>query len=387
MSVVKGVAAAVLSMLAVSASAASAPRRHRVFWDAALGPLYSDNVYRDSSREGDLGYDARLRVGVRSRFSPRTFSQVHYDLDHFAFPDADVENRTEHGLHGLLRHRFGESLTLEGKAGLRQSRYPTIPVYDSTLWFGQAALKRYLTSRTTLEGGLAYESRSYSQYDLDYGGVGWFATLARDLGQRTFAEVSAALRSDGYSERRVQDPAAGAVDDGLREDRDWLAGVRVVRDLSVVLQLDAAYEYGRLSSNGDSLDFGPFQSALTDFPGDERLIGDFYSHRRHELRARVRRLIRRGSSVTVAARFQDRAYRARPAKDEQDQFLSPPELRHDRGLLLSATVDLPVPVLARRASFGHFGLRFRFSREMNHSNEALYDYGRTVAAFSLTSWF
>jgi hypothetical protein len=380
-----GAAAVLWSSLAVPLAGAPAAPRHRPFWDVDLGPVYSSNVYRDSSQEADLGSDLRLRVGLRSRFSPHTFTQVHYDLDRLSFPDADVENRTDHAFHALLRQRFGESLSLETKAGLRFSRYPTVPVYNSSFGFGQAALKGYLDSRMTLEGGLSYEKRSYPDYDLDYGGVGLFATLSRDLGRRTFGELSAATRGDDYSERHVQDPALAAEGAGLRHDRDWLAGVRVVRDLSLVLQLDAAYEYGHLNSNGDSLDFGPFQSQTTDTPGDERLLGDFYSHRRHELRARLRRLIRRGSSVTLLARYRDRAYRDRPAKDAADQFL--PEMRRDRGLLMSAVVDVPVPLLARRAAFGHFGLRLRASREINHSNEALYHYSNTLAGFSLTSWF
>jgi hypothetical protein len=385
---VRGAAAVILVSMPVLAAGAQPAPRHRVFWDASLGPVYTDNVYRDSSAESDLGHEVRLRLGLRSRHSPRTFSQLHYDLDLLAFPDADVENRTDHAFGALLRHRLGDSLTLETKAGLRFAKYPQVPVFDSVTWFGQAALKHYLTTRTTLEGGFGYEKRSYADFDLDYGGAGLFATLSHDMGRRTFAELSAALRNDDYSERVLREPApAGDTAAALRTDRDWLVGARVVRDLSLVLKLDASYQYGRLTSNGDSLDFGPFQSQLTDFPGDERLIGDFYSHRRHELSARLRRLIRRGSSVTLAARYQDRAYRDRPAKNAEDEFLTPPELRHDRGLLVTVILDVPIPVLARRASFGHFGLRLRLAREVNHSNEALYDYDSNLAALSVTSWF
>jgi hypothetical protein len=385
---VRGAAAVVLVSIPVLGAGAQPAPRHRVFWDASLGPVLTDNVYRDSSAESDRGYDVRLRVGLRSRHSPRTFSQLHYDLDLLAFPDADVENRTDHAFAALLRHRLGDSLTLETRAGLRFAKYPQVAVFDSVIGFGQAALKQYLTSRTTLEGGLGYEKRTYADFDLDYGGVGLFATLSHDMGRRTFAELSAAFRNDDYTERLLRDPAAADDTTGaLRRDRDWLVGARVVRDLSLVLKLDAGYQYGRLSSNGDSLDFGPFQSQLTDFPGDERLLGDFYSHRRHELSARLRWLIRRGSSLNLAARYQDRAYHDRPAKNAQDEFLTPEELRHDRGLLVTATLDVPIPVLARRASFGHFGLRLRLSRELNHSNEALYDYHSNLAALSITSWF
>jgi hypothetical protein len=251
---VQGAAAVILvSMPVLAAGAQPAPApRHRVFWDASLGPVYTDNVYRDSSAESDRGHDVRLRVGLRSRHSARTFSQVHYDLDLLAFPDADVENRTDHGFGALLRHRLGESLSLETKAGLRFTKYPQVAVFDSVTWFGQVALKRYLTTRTTLEGGLGYEKKSYADFDLDYGGAGLFATLSHDMGRRTFAELSAAFRNDDYSERLLRDPGlAGDTGDGLRTDRDWLVGARVVRDLSLVLKLDASYQYGRLNSNGD----------------------------------------------------------------------------------------------------------------------------------------
>jgi len=379
--------AAALWAASPAAGASPAPR-HRAFWDVSLGPVRSTNVYRDSSEEADTGYDLRARVGLRSRFSPRTFAQLHYDLDALSFGTANVENRRDHAFAGLVRHRLSDPLTLEGKAGLRLSRFPNVAAFDSTTAYGQAALKGYLTTRTTLEGGLAYEATSYPDYDLDNHSVGVFGTLARDFGRRTFGELSMAFRSEDYSERLLRDPTStDAPDDPRRRDHDWFAGARVVRDFSLVLQLEAAYQYGRLSSNGDSLDFGPFQSALADVPGDERLVSDFYSHRRHEIRARLRRLIRRGSSVTLAARFQDRAYFGRLARDADEQFLSPEEKRHDRALLVSATVDVPIPVLARRARFGHFGLRLRLAREMNQSNEALYDYGSTVAALSFTSWF
>ena len=382
------VCAAVLALAVPALSAPAAPRRHRAFWDISVGPVITTNVYRDRSDEGDLGYDGRVRLGLRSRYSARTFSQLQYLLDTVSFPEVDVENRADHGLEGLFRHRLSDPLTLETKAGVRWSRYPNVTDFNNTTLFGQAALKGYLTSRTTLEGGLAYEKKSYPDFDLDYGGVGLFGTLAHDFGRRTFGELSGAYRNEDYSERQLLNGGQpDAADEAPRSDRDWLVGARVVRDLSLTLQLEALYQYGRVSSNGDSLDFGPFQSPLVDVPGDERLIVDYYSHRRHELGARLRKLIRRGSSVTVAARYQDRSYLGRLARDEEERFLSPEETRRDRGIVLSAILDIPFPLLARRVSFGHFGLRLRLSRELNHSNEALYDYGNSVASVTFTSWF
>ena len=367
--------------------AEAAGARPRVFWEAALGPVYSDNVYRDRSDEADAGYDVRLRGGVRYRPSAKTFTELHYDLDALTFASASVENRAEHAFEGLLRRRVREALTVEMRAGLRLSRYPNVPTFDSTTVFGRAAAKSYLDPRTTLEGGGSYEKKSFPEYDLDYGGVGLQATLARDLGRRTFGELSASFRNEDYSERGLDPSRAVQPGEDLRVDRDWLVGARVVRDLSLVLQLQGSYQYGRLSSNGASLDFGPFQSQLTDVPGDDRLLNNYYTHRRHELSAHVRKLIRRGSSVFLGARYQDRVYPGRLAKDENDQFRSPEQLRHDHGLLLWSRLDVPFPVLPRRAAFGHFGLRLRLSHEINASNEALYDYGNTVVAFSLTSWF
>ena len=375
-------------LLAAQLAAAAEPARPRprFFYDAALGPIVSTNVYRDRSDEGDVGYDARLRAGVRYRLSPRTFTQVHYDLDAQTFFSADVENRAEHGFEGLVRHRVQEALTLEMRGGLRLSRYPNVPTFDSSTGFARAAAKRYLDTRTTVEGGLSYEKKSYPEYDLDYGGVGLHATFARDLGRHLFGELSASFRNHRYSERPL-DPSRALPGSDRRADRDWLVGARVVRDVKPTLQLEGAYQYGRLSSNGATLDFGPFQSQVSDAPGDDRLLSNYYTHRRHELSTRVRKLIRRGTSATLGARYQDRVYPGRPAKDENDEFRSPEQTRHDHAFLLWSRLDLPFPLLPKRAAFGHFGLRFRLSQEVNASNEALYDYHGTVFAISLTSWF
>jgi hypothetical protein len=174
----------------------------------------------------------------------------------------------------------------------------------------------------------------------------------------------------------------------LRRENDWLLTARVVRDLSTTLKLSAGYEFGRLGSNGDFVDFGPFQSQLqNDLGSDDRIVGDYYSHRRHELHARLRKLVRKGLYVAASARYRDRAYSGRFAKDALDQFLVPAELRHDRVWQLSATVDLPIPHVSQKVDFGHFGLRLRVFHESSRSNEALYDFGHNSVTLSLTSWF
>lgn len=376
-------------LVAAVAPAAERPAaRHRAFWEASLGPVWSDNVYRDRSQEGGAGYDLGLRLGLRSRHSPRTFSELRYELDAGGFRRANIENRTDHGLAGLFRRRLGEGLSVELQLGARWSRFPNVPVFDSRAYLAQVGLRGYLASRTTLEGGLTLDSRSYPSYDLDNRSVGLFAKLGHELGRRTTAELVTVLERTRYSERRVlaasePDQLAGE----LRRDRDWLAGVRLVRDVRTTLRLELGYEHGRQGANGDFMDFGPFQSEeLNDIPGDERIVGDYYSHRRHELRLRARKLVRRGLYLTFACRYQDRAYEGRLAKDEQERFLVPDELRHDRGLLLSAVADLPLPGLPRSARFGHFGLRVRAVRQVHRSNDALYDYGHTALALALTSW-
>lgn len=371
--------AATLAALPRSASCEPSPPHHRAFWDAALGPILSSNVYRDSTAERDTGYEARLRLGLRSRHSSRTFSQVDYDFDTTVFPQAHDENRIDHAFAALARHRLHSRFAIELKTGLRLARYPHLSTFDNTSGAGQLSLKSYLDSRTTLEGGAGYEKKGYPDYDLDYGGAGLFTTLTRDFGRRTFGELSATFRRDAYTERLVTDAAVAGTGDAsaLRRDRDWLAGGRVVRDLTLVLRLEAGYQYGHLASNGDS---------LAVLPGEERLLGDYYSHRRHDLSARLRKLLRRGSSITAGVRYRDRAYRARLARDEDGAFREPQQLRHDRQVLVSAYWDFPVPRLGGRAAFGHFGLRLRASYERNHSNEALYDYSAGILSLSFTSW-
>ena len=370
--------AATLAALPSSASAESSPPRHRAFWDAALGPILSGNVYRDSTAERDTGYEARLRVGLRSRHSSRTLSQIDYDFDTTAFPHAHDENRLDHAFAALVRHRLHSRFSMEVKTGLRLSRYPHLGTFDNASGAGQASLKGYLDARTTLEGGVGYEKKDYPDYDLDYGGPGLFSTLTRDFGRRTFGELTAAVRRDSYTERLVTNEAASAGEGStLRRDRDWLAGGRAVRDLTLVMRLEAGYQYGHLASNGDS---------LAVLPGEERLLGDYYSHRRHDLSARVRKLLRRGSSLTAGVRYRDRAYRARLARDAEGVFRQPEQLRHDRQILVSVYWDFPVPRLGGRAAFGHFGLRLRASYERNHSNEALYDYRAGIVSLSFTSW-
>lgn len=361
------------------------PPRYRAFWDAALGGVLSDNVYRDRSQEEAGGYDVRLRAGVRKRYSRRTFAQIHYELDALGYRGANLENRADHGLEGLFRRQLSDPATLELRGGGQISRFPSIPVYDSRAAYAQASVKTYLARRTTLEGGLDVHGRSYPDYDLDHTGVRLFATLAQELNRRTSAELGAVFRDDGYSERRVRGDDSTA--DVFRGDRDWLASLRLVHDRSLVLRFDGGYRYGRLRSTGGSLETGPLDPTGSEAGITERLPGDDYSHRRHEGWVRVRRLIRRGSAVSVVGRYQDRAYDGRVARDADGQLLVPEQTRRDRNLWLSATWDHPVPGLPRRLDRGHVGFRVRLSREMNSSNEALYDYGSTSLGLALTTWF
>jgi hypothetical protein len=375
-------AALLLGGAPLSGGAEPVPARHRLFGDLALGGAASDNVYADRGQAGDSGFEIDLKTGLRSRFSPRTFSQIHYGLDTTQFLDATLENRVDHTLKGLVRHRLGDSLTIELRAGGRLTRFPEIDVFNSSTVSGQASARKYVAARTTLEGGLNLETKSYSQYDLDYGGVGFFAVLGHELGRRTSGEASLAFQRNGYSERRASE--AG----DLRSERNWLLGLRVHHDRSATLKLEGAYELAKLSSNGDFVDFGPFQSRFLDtIAGDERVIGDYYSHRRHELSVRARKLIRKGLYAALRARYIDRAYDGRLAKDANEEFLVPEQERHDHILQLSAILDAPLPVVGPRARWANLGVRLKLAHETASSNEALYDFSQNQVTLSLTSWF
>jgi hypothetical protein len=367
----------------------AAPARHHVFWDAAFGPAVTDNAYADRSEVGDTGLDVDLQVGLRSRFSSRTFSQLSYGFATTSFRTANVENHLDHAFAGLLRRRLGESLTLELDGAAKLERYPNITVFDNTTFGGQASLKKYLTARTTLTAGMNLEDRSYPDYDLDYHGLGAFASLGHELNRRTYGELAGAWQHNNYSERHVTTSLTAPPGTGpLRREDDWRLAARVSHDLSSTLKLDGAYEFERLSSNGDYVDLGPFQSTdVNTIPNDDRIVGDYYSHRRHEVTLRLRKLVRKGFYVGLLARYRDRAYTGRLAKNADDEFLVPPELRHDHIWQLATTADLPLSHLSKATDAAHLGLRLRLFHETSDSNEALYDYRRNVLTLSLTSWF
>jgi hypothetical protein len=370
-------------------AAPAAPSRHHIFWDAALGAAATDNAYADSSEVGDTGVDVDLLVGLRSRFSSRTFSQLSYAFDTTSFPTADVENHLDHAFAGLFRRRLGESLTLQLDAAAKVERYPNITVFDNTTFSGQGSLKKYLAARTTLTAGMNVEDKSYPDYDLDYRGLGAFANLGHELNRRTYGELAGAWQHNNYSERHVTTSLTAPPGSGpLRYENDWRLAARVSRDLSSTLKLDGAYEFERLSSNGDYVDLGPSQSAdVNTIPNDDRIVGDYYSHRRHEVTLRLRKLVRKGFYVGVLGRYRDRAYTGRLAKNAADEFLVPPELRHDHIWQAAATADLPLAHLSTATDAAHLGLRLRLFHETSDSNEALYDYRRNVLTLSLTSWF
>jgi hypothetical protein len=367
-------AVAALGVLSGPATeAASSPARHHVFWEAAAGPIFSDNVYRDSSQEQDTGYDVHLHAGLRSRHSSRLSTQLGYDLDVLAFPTANIENRVDHAFDAVGRRRLGERLVLELQSGFHVSRYPHFAIFDNTDGAARLSLRSPIAKHMTIESGVDFETRSYPDYDLDYHGPGVFAGLSRDFG-RTFGEVAGAFRHDAYSERRLVD----AVDDGARRrDDDWHIGARVVHDLTLVVRLELQYELGRIQSNGD---------AVAGLPDEEQVLGDYYSHHRQEISARLRALIRRGSSITTAVRYRGRHYRARLARDAAGAIRVPEELRHDGGCFVAVAWDFPVPKLSASPSLGHLGLRLRYVFEINRSNEALYDYEGGAFSVAVTSW-
>jgi hypothetical protein len=276
-------------------------------------------------------------------------------------------------------------LSGELTAMIQLSRLPNMSVFDSSSRSASFALRAAIDSRTTVGGGVGYETTSYPDYDLDHRGFSLSTSLDRQLGRHTHGTLSLTWRRRYYSERLVrvaQDPAEPTqTADESRTESVRLIAARLARSLTSATRLELGYEYGGVGSNGDLV--GGDSGSVAD---DERFVGDFYAHRRHEVSARLRWLIRRGASLTVAARYVGRAYRDWLARDADERPLSPEEKRSDRGVQLSATWDLPVPRLPRSMRFGHFGLRLRLVREASHSNDAIYDYSHDSFMLALTSW-
>lgn len=371
-----------LLIVCLAAVPARAQVTGRLFGDFRVGAGYDDAVLRTSLRREDRLLPAALGLGWRGRFGPRTTGRAYYQFSYSGFVRQKRENVQRHKLEGELTRRAADPVRLLLRAEADWHRLPRRPAFSSLRLSAAPGVEYRPWLTTVLRGFGTYDNERYPNFDLDWTGLGWRLELEQELGLDGTASLVYSQRRRRFRERRLFADAAGAVSGTKRLDEERsleAAGAWLWRRAG----LRAGYSWFEVRSNGDRLDWGPGQSdSFNTVPGDERLVGEYFSRTAHGPVLAASLLLPRSLRLSAEHRWTAQRYPGRPAKDSGGSLAADGSLRRDwrRALTVDATW-----------LFGLWGQQLGLSatwvREASSSTDALYTFTNNRLTFSFKGWF
>lgn len=354
----------------------------RVYGDFGIGAGYDDSVLLDASKNKSVLVPVYGGMGWRGRFTPKTTGQGYTRLSYLGYPGKTSESNMEWSVYGGLKHRvYGpHSALAEVESGLY--RQPNFSSFNENRMLLAPGVESQLLSTTRVRLQAVVERSDYPKYDLDSRTLGFQALLQQDVTLNGEWRVEYRQGSREYKERYLFLNATGTSSPDLREDDEK----RLVSSLRWDWDhwdLTGGYAWEKLKSNGNSLDYGPHQSAVTNtIAGDERLVSDFYSYVRRGPLVFVNIRALEPYLLSLYSRWEQLDYNGRIAKSGLDQFLAGNPLREDK--LHTIGMDLTRSIQKGRLRLGWTA---RVVRERHTSNDDLYDYTHYRGMLLFRGWF
>jgi hypothetical protein len=305
-----------------------------------LGAGYDDSLLQDASAVGGAVSEDAFDLNYRGR-AWRDLSSV-FDL-HSALliqPNAPSQDLSDSSLDGRLAWRFFDVVSPVLEASGRLLDGPHSSVFNATELNYAGGLHFDLWALGSLEALGQGGQSSYPNTDLDSTDKGGELRLDLDLGEglRRKGWLHSAERD--YSERKDYLNKNASQGPDFRTDQilDWQSSLAWAQDDLGTLALIRGQ---RLSSNGDSIDFGPGQDQYNDVPAvvvpglpptfisDNTLIKDYFSHESLG-GGLVAWALWDGWRLQGQASVDETHYSGRIAKGSDDKFLAGSPLREDR---------------------------------------------------------
>jgi hypothetical protein len=356
--------------------------RGKVYGDFSAGMGYDDSVLQDSSKHESVLVPLTAGVGWRGRLSPVTTGLGFTRLSYMGYPGRTSESNIEWDVLGSLKYRFYGplSLLLEGDAMVY--RQPNLTTFNENRVFFAPGIEAHLLPDSRLRLQAIVEKDDYPKYDLDSRAFGFQTRFLQDVSLQGELILDYRQMSRDFTERRLFANTAGAWSSALREDTQKRAVGSFRWDWDA-WDASAGYAWERLTSNGNSLDYGPGQTSTTNtIAGDERLTPDYYSYSLHGPLLLVNLRALQPYLLSVYSRWETVDYDQRVAKDAQDQFRPGNPTRLDHRHLIGIDLTRTYPRGRIR-----LGWTARLSRETIASNEALYDYTHYRGMLLFRGWF
>lgn len=346
-----------------------------------MGGGYDNSVFRDASKRKDGFGLGAARLGWAGRLARPVVGRLGYDFRSQIYGREIRERFMTHGINAALQWRLSPRLSLElpiSGSIWRQMNLLTFNFRQGTIGPG---LRFSAFDNTRLEASFIYETRRYPNFDLDRRGPGFSAGITQDIGLNLSLVGQYRQLRERYTERALFRNTSGERLGDLRRDteREGEAGFRYHLGPA---SLRASYEWTKLSSNGNFLDFGPNQNiSANTILGDERLVSNYYSFLG---KGPVARLGLRAGAVSLLGSFQwqRRNFEGRFAKNSADEFVAGDPLRRDTRRIYTASLGR-----MRRTGKLLAGFSLDFRHENSTSNDSLYTFKNNSVSFSFRFGF
>lgn len=361
--------AAVMCMLHTHAAAGS------LSLNASLDPVYDTNVYKDSSQLSDSGFLWRAGVDYAARLR-NLYPRVNYRFSGVHFNQYDYENYQTHAVTGMLLHRTLPFLSVGLEAGGEKYLYEYATAFNSEMYFVSPFARIYPSFFTEIELAYMAGTTAFPDYDLDNTDNQARVQLSQEIGWDMTLTVSGSISNRRYSERYIYDAAvttAPVVTDQKRSDSERILIAGLKKSLGSIGSFELGYYGSSVDSNANEFSWGPLQPDLTDTPGDERIIDDFWSNAVHRGSILYRTGSRRSLLAEMYAHLQYQDYDGWLARAADETIIEPLQYRRDTQVCGSVKLERQ---LSGRVS-GHA----KYTYIQNNSNDKPYDYdAHTISA-------
>ncbi|MFH2070459.1 MAG: hypothetical protein ABIJ11_04530 [Elusimicrobiota bacterium] len=343
-----------------------------------LSTMVDGNVYKDSRGFSDIGLLANLGLGMRSKISRHTFTRLDYRLDVSNFFTYNLENEASHLLDGRIKQRLGDLFDVDLNAGISMSQMPKAAVYNSSGFYAEPSLNWYIFDYTKITGGYIYNKTMYPSYNLDNETTGGQVKLGQELSLYTYIEISGVIQNKNYPERYLYSGVSGGsptYKTDVRKDAENFVELIFSQNITAKSGVDLIYYSGKLESNENYFDWGPGQyEGENTITGDERIIENYRSWTTNKYGMNMFTGLDEDSRLFLQCSYAISDYAGRLAKDENDAIRRPEVKRQDTQIVVSASYFIDMFI-------------FRYTYEINNSNDALYKYTSSILSAGIRHLF
>jgi len=343
-----------------------------------IGGGYDTSIIGDSTGFGDAVYFAEASVGWRGRLPGSLRSSGEASLSHEGYLKYGEEN-IERGALFLDIERnlpldFSVRLSVDGEAYI-QPGYGEMNSFSGRV---TPSLGWRPLEGTIIEADIEPGHSVFPNYDLDNNRLGVGFRMIQELGLDGELEVSWARGTADFSERDVYSDFKATPSGVARLDRDSGLNGAISWNWGVV-EVSAGYDWYKLASNGNLVDYGPGQTedSNTIFT-DDQLVDDFFSNTDQGPEASISIDVMEGFKLGVNGRMRNVVFKGQIAKDSSDSLDLSGDIRKDTRYEVEVTAGL---------SMFSPAVRISWARELSRSNHYLYDFTRDRFGVKVTSSF